>query len=702
MAVDRDRVPATALDIASALVGSEENLPGLLRTARNWAVHGQLQLAQELYAELVKRVPQMRGADLTQLGQTASLLSRYEDAAHYFEAAASDAGPEERAAILYALARMYRDIGSVRVALGLFREVMEIGRGDLRAAATYEGARILQDLQLYSDAELLFRELSDADHDLALSATFDLAELMAETGRPVEALHLFERVHAGGNSRLGPHALLWIAQLLERLAEPLQAVEAYRELAQSSNPTLAQLAREQIRADDGSIDSPTVEPSDESSRRNLDRDPNRLGNTVPETGALATDGTEAFDLGRSLLVFYVRLPFPLPLTPQLWHHFDWGADYRDSAAMERMGQPPFVALQLIHLREDVAPSPVRAGYMEGIKLILDQYEVSDGPRHQPEPEPEPAVWSEDSVFIQTWVELVTPSELFVGEDDEDPVTACFERCLAQLNRLIRAYSFVVEDTRVHAVNKEALDPVIFVERIDVPTGQRWGRGLFTLHWNYNTPIEEVAPEKEELVYTVIHLQGTGHPFTRYREWLERAKHSRYRRGDYEEAILQLQTSVECLLSGLIRSIAVDEGRSESEIDDVIQDSTSFATIVTSLVPAKIGGTWDISNSHAPAGRYWRDLYLLRNRLVHAGDPVTYYEVEAAFSAYKGLMDYVESRLLSRPRRFPRTILALLGQPGLEKRGHWSRFLREFAERASEEPSPFYWPADKAGRTADGT
>lgn len=61
----------------------------------------------------------------------------------------------------------------------------------------------------------------------------------------------------------------------------------------------------------------------------------------------------------------------------------------------------------------------------------------------------------------------------------------------------------------------------------------------------------------------------------------------------------------------------------------------------------------------------------------------------ACEAFDGLLDFVIGRLFQAPSKFPRTIFALLGEPGLRQRGKWTSRMREFAEQLADEPYP-YW------------
>jgi hypothetical protein len=143
---------------------------------------------------------------------------------------------------------------------------------------------------------------------------------------------------------------------------------------------------------------------------------------------------------------------------------------------------------------------------------------------------------------------------------------------------------------------------------------------------------------------------------------------------------------------LLRSVLVDKGLSAEQIEEQVKAVTGFASIMSTYLPRELRGNWSTSGK-LPVGKYWNDLYSLRNRISHAGHNISYQEVDAAFTAYYGLIDFVNRRLLARPRVFPRTLLALLGEPGLKRRGAWTKFFQSFVEEIAKEPNPLWWPED---------
>jgi hypothetical protein len=80
--------------------------------------------------------------------------------------------------------------------------------------------------------------------------------------------------------------------------------------------------------------------------------------------------------------------------------------------------------------------------------------------------------------------------------------------------------------------------------------------------------------------------------------------------------------------------------------------------------------------------------------VHGAIYVTAAHVRQAFAAYGGLRDEVNRLLLARSNRLQRTLLALMGEPGLRKRSRWSKQFEQTKRQIGLEAKPFWWPIDR--------
>lgn len=83
---------------------------------------------------------------------------------------------------------------------------------------------------------------------------------------------------------------------------------------------------------------------------------------------------------------------------------------------------------------------------------------------------------------------------------------------------------------------------------------------------------------------------------------------------------------------------------------------------------ELGGSWDRSRHDLPVGRYWKQVYGLRNRVAHAGVRVDLTQAEEAFHAYREFKEFLEARLVAKSQELPRTALMYFGLQGLVNRG----------------------------------
>jgi len=159
-----------------------------------------------------------------------------------------------------------------------------------------------------------------------------------------------------------------------------------------------------------------------------------------------------------------------------------------------------------------------------------------------------------------------------------------------------------------------------------------------------------------------------------------------------------RVAAESLLFDTYRMLLIEEGLSAGELAASLDRERSFKSLLVREMPSRLGGRWDVSQEETPVGKYWRDLYTVRNAVVHRGSHAHGGEAEAAQEAYWALRDHLEERLMANRAKYPRTALARLGQDRLEASGVLQGKMLELVERLVSEPEPWYWPSDVAGRS----
>jgi len=210
-------------------------------------------------------------------------------------------------------------------------------------------------------------------------------------------------------------------------------------------------------------------------------------------------------------------------------------------------------------------------------------------------------------------------------------------------------------------------------------------------------IDDFSSKHDELS-AALEMRRQGHPFLVARMWHQRALRSHRYRGDVPDLVVSLQTAAESLIYDLWVMLLVDKGKQNSVILKTVNAETPYKSILVKVLPTLIGGSWDVTLENTPIGDYWRSLYELRNRIVHNGHVPSSDDGEAALIAYDRLIEYIRGLLWRRSASYPRTLLALVGVPGMERREWMTSAMRASIQRLVAEPLPWHWPADVAGRS----
>lgn len=384
---------------------------------------------------------------------------------------------------------------------------------------------------------------------------------------------------------------------------------------------------------------------------------------------------------------WFRLPFQIGVDDRS-HVYPLAREYSEasgSADYWRGQGAPWVQVS-VHNVPAPWRSVLRPGLVRGLRGLLGESAVGD-PTVSDEPDP-------PADGYDTWVSAITPAVPLDGESDL--LEGCLERGIFGINRLLRAYRFISEDPYVRTIALEDLDPLL-PWRVAPADGDFGALAMVPLHANVPVFPDRLDADRLQKLDTIINMQGQHHPFTLYREWLERAKHERQDRGDPTSAVIALQTAVESLLFNMLVMLRIDEGAPSADVVAMYEDEIPFKTLLTQRFRPLLGGNWSLERG--PVANYWQQLYLVRNRIVHAGKQATYAEMDDAFDAYGQLNDFLVNRIHAHWRRYPRTLVAYLGQPGLARRGWLNPSVQELLDRLAAEELPFWLPADVRARSA---
>jgi hypothetical protein len=400
--------------------------------------------------------------------------------------------------------------------------------------------------------------------------------------------------------------------------------------------------------------------------------------------SLASDPSDIPD-GPLIFTFTFPIPFTLGLADGGVHTLILQSRWVDPNDSANFGAAPFVRIRLHNQvldGDEWLPNHVGSA--------LQHLYGFDGDNPS-------EAWPPIAESYEQWITMETPSGRIESDKTDDPAYA-FHRSLLCLNQVLAALELAfTEDIRIRPISTLEMGPVVI--RGAYSPGSSWVRlGDLMMHPDaYPFPLAQASVDaiKGQLDSALLDLSH-GRLFVVSNLWSGRAFRAARYRGDYADGITSLQTSVESMMFDLWRGTLVDEGVSHVDIQAELNSDTPYASLLKTVLPAKIGGNWQLTGSTAMA-KYWRRVYEKRNKIVHSGYQPGPNEMDEAKNAFFGVRDFVSKRLWETYPRYPRTLLCKVGINGLERRGWMTNRARRICEELYAEPFPFYWPRDSASR-----
>ncbi len=349
---------------------------------------------------------------------------------------------------------------------------------------------------------------------------------------------------------------------------------------------------------------------------------------------------------------------------------------------------PFVNIRLYD-----SPTPGLPAWQEGTHAAIENlYKVRISGEQDER-------YGEDSLVAHDqWVTLETPHAPMEGEDEVKDRGYAFHRCLRVFNLFLHAAQLITKDVRIRSIMSQDLRPIVIIGAL--VKGKPW-RMISSMYMHPETAAQSTMnqsqPFTEDELNQALYAIMKSKPYLTTASWRSRAQRALRQTGDAVDAIISFQIAAESLLFDTYRTILVDEGLSSTEIDHELSAEIPFKSLLTKKIPSKLGGQWDVKSEQSAVGFYWKNLYIIRNSIIHAGFQPHGGHAEAAQSAYSMLRDHLEARLIEKRKVYPRTVFARLGADALRERGALGAHMLALVEQFKNEPEPFYWPYDTAKR-----
>jgi uncharacterized membrane protein len=301
-----------------------------------------------------------------------------------------------------------------------------------------------------------------------------------------------------------------------------------------------------------------------------------------------------------------------------------------------------------------------------------------------------------SETYEQWVTIETPAARLRWEDPSDAGYA-FHRSLAALNHFLVAFSTAYNLPGVHEVSTREIGMVMLVGALEPNAQWRVVRYVW-MHpdgWEAPQPMKSLA-EVEARMGLALTVVGSRPPYLPMKMWHNRAVRAA-KDGDSATQVMVLQIAAESMVFATYLMTLVDGHKTGEQVQQEADRFRTFESLVNTQMPRRLGGDWDKRQTETPFGQYWRDVYTMRNKVVHQGYVPHAGEGEAAEAGFRALSRHIRDRLMENQRKYPRTILARLEDPTFY--GYtMTRWLESKLSEIREEPAHLFWlPDDVAGR-----
>lgn len=397
------------------------------------------------------------------------------------------------------------------------------------------------------------------------------------------------------------------------------------------------------------------------------------------------------------ITFAFHLPFTLGLgQPDSQIHtmaivpdgFDPAAEvaWRDPAAAELFGAVPLVRMRF-H-RQDIQGVPVFP--KDGMDAIGVFYDGADLPSDAIPP------FGSGGGMYRQWVSVETPNSRLTWEPEVDDAFA-FHRALRALNDFLTAYLWAFGDRPVRPVTTHDIGGIVVSGSYD-DAGQ-WGDfGIILVHPDRIPAPVKVRDSESDFRHLARATRAVnlGFPFITSKLWYRRS-YGAADRGDQVDRVVSLQVAMENMFFSIWRMTMVDQHKTAAHINKEFERGVTFETLFKSTVPRLLGGDWNRRNLGTPPGRYWSNVYHLRNLVVHTGYVPSIGEGDQAQQSYLDLRKFMMDRVWNNRRTFPRTMLARLGEPAALGYNRDKDWVNELDASFKAEQLPWWLPYDIAGR-----
>lgn len=273
----------------------------------------------------------------------------------------------------------------------------------------------------------------------------------------------------------------------------------------------------------------------------------------------------------------------------------------------------------------------------------------------------------------TVAEVVT-----VLEDGDYPAVAAFERCVAGLIDVVRAYRLAARDP-IPLPTRERLPMLVpyLTRRVTPPLD--W-QGPALLHLHDDLPIQPFSRDPNENLMTKMEAAfravKSDSPLVAYSEHELEANRAHLIDGDFARAVIHVQVAIESFFDNLLILMLWEEDAPPARVAKEEFGSRRLWQRVQRNFPRRLGGDWN-PRGKGPIGRWKNEVAPIRNRVIHQAYLPTYEEAQTCRVVANAVTRFVMERL-TLDRNHRRTALLTLGLPGFERYGRMTEELENLA------------------------
>lgn len=200
-------------------------------------------------------------------------------------------------------------------------------------------------------------------------------------------------------------------------------------------------------------------------------------------------------------------------------------------------------------------------------------------------------------------------------------------------------------------------------------------------FNFITRGEDLSEDRIRMIYQAGG-QIQQNPLAAYLDLDREAFVALRRAGNTRVSVVMVAAACEVLLDRTLLMMNWEEKKTPETVASAWRESLKRRVELD--FPGRIGGSWDLTTD-GPVGRWAKKVAQIRNRVVHGGYMPSRAEAEDALTASHDLVTFIGDRLTyhGNMKKYPRSAMLLLGNEGLNKRGRYTKALRELQKDPRE-------------------